>query len=180
MASPVVTRAGARLSACGAYRYELTREWGRPMFGIGGRCLFVMLNPSTADGSEDDPTIRRCLGFAAQWDFDSLEVVNLFALRATDPAELYKHPDPVGPENDAAILAAAARANQIVVAWGGHGAHLDRAAAVARLLASYRLLALRTTREGHPGHPLYVPASAGLIEWWVPATDLAACRATEA
>jgi hypothetical protein len=104
----------ADLSPCGTYRYLLGRRVGE-----GDRtALFMMLNPSTADATEDDPTIRRCTGFARREGCGVLEVVNLFAYRATDPAELRTAPDPVGPANDHHIKAALGRVALVVVAWG--------------------------------------------------------------
>jgi hypothetical protein len=144
----------AHLSGCGTYRYSLTRSWeqGLPW------CLFVMLNPSTADATVDDPTIRRCVGFARDWGYGRLHVVNLFGLRATDPKALRSHEDPVGPDNDSAILRAAARCELIVAAWGAHGSHLDRNRAVWDLLgaAGLAVFCLGTTEQGHPKHPLYL------------------------
>ncbi|MCA9774331.1 MAG: DUF1643 domain-containing protein, partial [Myxococcales bacterium] len=123
-------RRSARFDATGTYRYGLIRLWdaARP------RALFIMLNPSTADAEREDPTIRRCIGFARTWGFGSMEAVNLFAYRTTDPARLPLHPAPIGPANDAAIARAAGRAGTIVLAWGHHGAGAARAADVLRLL----------------------------------------------
>ena len=81
------------------YRYTLRRQWDDAL----PYCLFVMLNPSTADATQDDPTIRRCIGFTKAWGFGGLLVGNLFALRSTDPAALYHADDPVGPENDSCL-----------------------------------------------------------------------------
>jgi hypothetical protein len=119
-----------------------------------------MLNPSTADEAGPDPTVRRCLTFSAGWGYRATEVVNIFALRSTDPQALYREPDPVGPENDAHILEAATGADLVVCAWGARGAYLSRGRTV--LEALYQVChphALRLTRDGHPGHPLYLPAS---------------------
>lgn len=85
---------GADISACGAYRYRLDRLGA--LLGRGA-VNFVMLNPSTADAEQDDPTIRRCLGYAFRWGFARLIVTNLYALRSTDPRALWEHPDPIGP-----------------------------------------------------------------------------------
>jgi hypothetical protein len=96
-------RSGASLSLCGRYRFDLTREWGCRPVKPDRRVAFVMLNPSTADGHADDPTIRRCMGFAREWGFDGLVVVNLFAMRATRPDDVVKvlraGGDAVGPDN---------------------------------------------------------------------------------
>jgi hypothetical protein len=87
--------ATAVLSDCGTYRYRLGRRWAE-----GPVDVWIMLNPSTADATVDDRTIRRCMEFSRRWGAGALVVGNLFALRATDPAELVRHPDPIGPDND--------------------------------------------------------------------------------
>ena len=109
------------------YRYRLSRTWDP----TGPVVAFVMLNPSTADAEVLDPTVRRCVGFARGWGFGSLEVVNLFAFRATDPRDLLRAAAPVGAANDRAILDAASAADRVVVAWGTRGTHLGRATEVA-------------------------------------------------
>jgi hypothetical protein len=117
-----------------------------------------MLNPSTADETADDPTIARCVRRARLWGYRGLVVTNLFALRATDPAGLRSAPDPVGPEDDAAIVAAARGAALVVCAWGNHGAYRGRATAVRTLLDELRVTPhhLALTRRGEPAHPLYL------------------------
>ena len=155
----------ASFSACGTYRYDLTRHWGDdPMV------VWVLLNPSTADAERDDPTIRRCIGFAKQWGHGGLVVLNLFALRSTDPKALYHHPDPVGPDNDATITRWLDRddVRRVVVAWGAHGALHDRYRAFAELALATRRIALRRaqclgrTQKGQPRHPLYLAADTEL------------------
>lgn len=111
----------AVLSACGRFRYRLGRQWGE-----GGVLLFVMLNPSTADADVDDATIRRCVKFAQAHGFGALEVVNLYAFRATDPKDLRRAGYLAGPENDAHIAAAASECAAICVAWGANAAELER------------------------------------------------------
>src|SRR6185295_1001938 len=123
------------MTARAAYRYRLERHW----CGGGGLCAFIMLNPSTADERRDDPTIRRCIGFARRWGYGGLIVANLFAWRATDPRALFDVTDPIGPENDAHLVAAAAASTLIVCAWGAHGGLHDREAQVRRLLRRHRL-----------------------------------------
>ena len=142
------------------HRYRLHRDLGRTMFGPGGTVLFCMLNPSTATATQDDPTIRRCMGFARDWGHERLAVVNLFSLRATDPDEMLRADDPVGAENDTAIMSESVAADAIVVAWGNHGRHDGRGACVLRMLqeAGPPVLALGLTATGHPRHPLYVRA----------------------
>jgi hypothetical protein len=121
---------------------------------------FVMLNPSTADASTDDPTIRRCLGFAKSWGFGGLVVTNLFAFRATDPKELYRTPEAVGPLNDEYIVRWAGGADLVIAAWGTLGVMRGRGAAVlARLRQSgIAVHAIKRTSGGYPSHPLYLPA----------------------
>lgn len=139
------------------YRYSLIRDINAGGHGIVN---LVLLNPSTADEVADDPTIRRCRGFAASWGYRSLVVTNLFGIRATDPAVMKAATDPVGPENDRHIRDFAANANAVVVAWGVHGAHRSRDAEVLALLASIGVqpVCLGVTMGGHPRHPLYVRA----------------------
>ena len=148
-------RGTAVLSPTGLYRYSLTRSWSQVELT---RVLWVMLNPSTADAELDDPTIRRCIGFSKTWGFDSLEVVNLFAMRATNPAELRMCPDPVGSLNDLHIAAAVACADLVVAAWGAHPLATERAKAVLPLLGEP--VCLGRTKSGAPRHPLYVRADA--------------------
>jgi hypothetical protein len=116
--------------------------------------LLVMLNPSTADEQEDDPTIRRCVSFARREAYAAREVVNLYAYRATDPSDLDSVSDPVGPENDRAILLAAGSAGVIVAAWGAHRLAALRAPHVLHLLDDRDVRALGLTKSGQPRHPL--------------------------
>lgn len=154
----------ALLSPCNTYRYRLGRSWG-----AGAADVWIMLNPSTADATIDDPTIRRCVGFSRGWGAGSLVVVNLFALRATDPAELAHHSDSVGPDNDRHIAEAAIEASinggMILAAWGAHPMATERAAAVARLVGPTTLLCLGTTKAGAPRHPLYVKGDTTPTLW---------------
>lgn len=145
----------ASFSSCGTYRYELRREWAEDM----PLACFVMLNPSTADASTDDPTIRKCIGFARRWGYGRIVVVNLFAFRATKPAVMRMAEDPVGPDNDEAIAQAALDADLVVCAWGQHGRFRGRDVAVMGYLPP-RSHALRIAKNGAPYHPLYVPYSA--------------------
>lgn len=155
-------RSGAVFSPCCGYRYRLWRRWGD-----GPTLLFVMLNPSTADEDANDPTVERCERRACSMKFGALEVVNIFSLRSTDPGALYDHPDPVGPENDRAIIAAATEAGMIVCAWGTHGHHLDRGAAVRQALKELArpVHVLGVNGDGSPKHPLYVGYRATPVPW---------------
>ena len=150
----------ATLSTCRQYRFELWRRWGH-----GAYAMFIGLNPSTADETADDPTIRRCVGFARAWGYDAMCMTNLFAYRATLPADMKKAADPVGWEvNDRRLRHLAAEAGVVIAAWGAHGAFMDRGANVRRMLPG-GLHYLRLTKDGHPGHPLYLPASLQPVEW---------------
>jgi hypothetical protein len=160
----------ADLSADALYRWELTRIWDRSC----GRVAFVMLNPSTAGAIDDDATIRRCLGFARAWGFGGLVVRNLYALRSTEPANLWSHPDPIGVDNDR-YLARCALDELVVCAWGVHGARDGRGEAVAANLRALRsdlrkrgtveLHYLELTKEGQPRHPLYIKADRRPTRW---------------
>lgn len=157
-------RRGAVISDCGRYRYRLGRTWDDALPGA----TFIMLNPSTADASVDDPTIRRCIGYARTWGCGALTVVNLYAWRATDPRELWKTADPVGPENDAHLIAAAKSATAsfgpLVAAWGAH-ADPWRIGDVLALPGMDRLGALALTKDGQPRHPLYLKADLTPQPW---------------
>ena len=140
----------ALIDPTGAYRYTLTREWD-PWLPVA---CWIMLNPSTADATKDDPTIRRCIAFSKRWGYGSIEVVNIFAYRATAPADLWPLSDPIGQENDTHIDAAVQRAAIVIAAWGVHGAYRGRGAEVARRFDGLKYLG--ATKDGHPRHPLYV------------------------
>lgn len=146
----------ANISGCGRYRYWLTRTWDHAL----PKVTFIMLNPSTADASKDDPTIRRCIDFAKRWGAGGLCVVNLFAYRSPRPADLPKVADPVGPGNDDVILNMS-RGRRVICAWGATGAKYGkhRIAHVLKLLDGQAVECLKLTDDGHPWHPLYVPAN---------------------
>lgn len=147
----------ARFSECGNYRYTLTRRWqdGR------GTCVFIMLNPSTATATENDPSVRRCMGYARRWGHNRLVVLNLFAFRSTNPKHLYRAVDPIGPKNTDYIQRFCGYADRIVCAWGTHGAHMGRGPSVLSLLRSWGMLpsVLARTKDGTPMHPLYLKGS---------------------
>lgn len=155
----------AVISADGRYRYHLSRTWGS-----GPSALFVMLNPSTADAEVDDPTIRRCIGFAKSWGMGGLMVVNLYGLRATNPRALWSvdTAQAIGPDNDDWIRYAAGLANDegapIVAAWGAN-AKPARVAWVREMPALARLSHLGLTNGGAPRHPLYLRADSSLAAW---------------
>lgn len=170
---------GARISGDGIYRYRLWREWrgthdpkhwrwfgqkdgagqelGEPL-----SVLFVMLNPSTADGEQDDATIRKCVGFARRWNYERMEVANLFAYRATKPTDLFaakaKGTDVIGWQNCECVQDVVIDAGLIICAWGAHAAgHEFHVEEVRGWLDPKKQFRLGLTREGHPRHPLYVP-----------------------
>jgi hypothetical protein len=148
----------ATFSACHNYRYALWRQWAD-----GPGVLFVMLNPSTADAMHDDPTIRRCIGFAKSWGFGSLAAGNLFALRTPSPRVLAAAQSPVGADNDRWLRRLQRGAALVLAAWGNHGRMLDRAVAVQRMLTDPCTLGL--TRAGEPRHPLYVTGRTVPRRW---------------
>lgn len=146
----------ARLSPDGVYRYTLTRRWEayRPT------ALWVMLNPSTADALVDDPTIRRCIGFARSWGFGAIQVVNLYALRSTDPSALKYHDAPEGPMNRYWLSVALAETSMTVAAWGANPLAQERGRELMqRSVLGPDVKCLGTTKAGAPRHPLYVSRS---------------------
>lgn len=147
------TRSEAVYSPCETYRYRLSRRWGGP-----DTLLWIMLNPSTADETRNDPTIERCARRAQALGFGGFEVVNLFAFRATAPRDLRRAAEPEGAENAAIVLQAAKTADMVLCGWGVHGEHLAAGPAMASNLrdAGVTLHHLGLTKGGHPRHPLYV------------------------
>jgi hypothetical protein len=149
---------GAIFSTCEQYRYRLWRHWG--LGAPRARAVFIMLNPSTADAEEDDPTIRKCIGFAERMGYAGIDVVNLYAYRATKPAELKRVGWPKGPDNDRHILEAC-RNNidrEAICAWGTNARGNSRPMDVLDLIraAGITPMALKVT-NGVPHHPLMLP-----------------------
>jgi hypothetical protein len=149
------TPSGALFSTCRRWRYLLWRQWDRALPVAN----FLMLNPSTADEVQLDPSCTRARVYAERWGYGSLIVTNLFGWRATDPQDMKAAREPVGRGNDRAILQAAREAALVVCAWGNHGVHLARSGKVLSLLreAQIPLHALRINGAGEPAHPLYLP-----------------------
>lgn len=144
----------AYLSKCRKYRYSLLREWDNN----GKTCVFIGLNPSTADEENDDPTLRRCIKFAKDWGYGKLIMVNLFAYRATNPLELKKVVDSIGNENDKILLESCLNADLVIAAWGNNGSLNNRNIYVKDLLNNHiTLKCLKITKTGNPSHPLYLP-----------------------
>lgn len=155
--------ATATFSEDRVHRFLLTRTWDEVL----PRVNFVMLNPSTADAFQLDPTNRRCVGFAREWGFGGVVTTNIFAFRSTDPKGLRTATDPIGAENDAFIVDAAQSCDVVIAAWGTHGALGGRGDEVRELLrgAGVPLSVLRVTAGGHPSHPLYLPAALRPVAW---------------
>lgn len=155
---------GAALSHDGRYRYRLWRTWDESAPPL----VFAMLNPSTADAEVDDPTIRRCIGFAKRDGFGGIEVVNLYAYRATKPADLWRTGDPIGPDNDRTLRdvfeAAAGAGFPVVAAWGAN-AKPSRVSWVRSMPHAEVLHHLGLTDKGAPRHPLYLRGDSPLTRW---------------
>lgn len=143
------------------YRYQLWREWDSTLPTV----MFIGLNPSTADETKDDPTIRRCIGFAKSWGHGSLCMTNLFAFRATDPADMMCATEPIGSQNNRHLMELAETIGLIIAAWGTHGVFQNRASEVLRMWSPGRLHHLGLTKDGHPKHPLYLKADLKPILW---------------
>lgn len=148
----------AVISKCKKYRYVLRRDTGLLSPTISG-CLFVMLNPSTADANIDDPTLRRCIGFAKSWGSASVVTANLYAYRATIPKELWRVSDPVGPRNNRWLRALLTEYEEVICAWGTN-ARADRVAEFIKLADQClcRTRCLGVSKYGAPRHPLYIKA----------------------
>lgn len=154
----------ALISADEKYRYWLSRG-----FFSGSKTdyvLFVMLNPSTADAVIDDPTIKRCIGFARSWGRPGLVVANLYAYRATKPSDLWKSTDPEGWQNDMYLARLMLNSSLIVCAWGAN-AKLQRVERFKKMASELDVIlyCLGTTKNGSPKHPLYIKAAQELQVW---------------
>ena len=155
--------AGAVFSACRRWRYLLWRRWDakKPVAN------FLMLNPSTADEFQLDPSCTRARNYAGRWGFGGVLITNIFAWRSTDPSALKLVENPVGRGNDRAILKAAREAKIVVCAWGNHGLHRGRAGHVVALLGKQKIALnfLKMNDCGEPAHPLYLPGSLNPTRW---------------
>ncbi len=166
---PTEMQGAAIISDDGLYRYGLVRRWDRDNASVA---TFIMLNPSTADATNDDPTIRRCIAFARRWGMGGLHVLNLYAYRASKPADLWQAEDPVGPENDRHLtdhMATLGPHLPVVAAWGNN-ARQDRIDHLMALPGARWLKCLGTTGSGAPKHPLArgkhrVPDDVVLAPW---------------
>jgi len=155
----------ARISECQQYRYELRRIWDDAL----PPCVFIGLNPSTADATQDDPTIRRCINFAKSWGMGSLVMVNAYAFRATDPSDMKKALDPIGIENNASLKSvvqeAADRGGIVIAAWGNHCDQL-REVSLMWMKDIIEVRCLGKTKTGKPKHPLYIKSDVEPTVFW--------------
>jgi len=156
---------GALLSDCGRFRYKLWRIFDETLPLL----VFVMLNPSVADASVNDPTVLKCMGFAHRLGFGGIVVVNMFAYRATKPSDLKKAGWPTGGEMNTLTISDAAKAakvwgGEVVCAWGVNARGRPEAAEMLALLRGCGVVpkALRLTPDGVPWHPLMLPYSCQL------------------
>lgn len=145
---------GAIFSTCRTWRYQLWRIWDKSK----PYAMFLMLNPSTADEENNDPTVARCQDYAQTWGYGGLYVCNIFAYRATDRAVMKVAPDPIGPDNDRSIIQIAKNAGIVVCGWGNDGSFMNRSQYVCNLLnmLSISTHCLVLTNSGEPHHPLYL------------------------
>lgn len=167
-------------SSCRRYRYTLWRQWDMQhdlVASQGGSAydrtdqflMVIALNPSTADETHDDPTVRRCIDYAQRWGFGGLCMTNLFGWRDTLPSRMKAAAEPVGVGNDVAIESVAAEAGLVLAAWGRHGTWLDRDKRVRELVGSMQCLG--TNKDGTPKHPLYLSKELLPVRFDGSATD---------
>jgi hypothetical protein len=147
------------------WRYGLGRYWDHGE----GALMVIGLNPSTADETIEDPTVRRCIDFAEMWGFERLTMTSIFAYRATDPRDMMRanHDgvDVIGPRNDEMLVLSAKNSDLVLAAWGNHGMFLGRDQQVRKLLIDVPLFCLGTTKIGQPLHPLYLRKTAVVREF---------------
>lgn len=157
-------RRSASISFDGRYRFTLMRQWGE-----GEPVVWMMINPSTADAQQDDATIRRCIGFSQRWGYGGLIVVNLFALRSTDPKALYRNNEATGGLRNRRAVIAGARGRDVVVAWGAAGVKgwSVYTATLAGLVGDVAesMVCLGVTKDGHPRHPVRLPYATERVPW---------------
>ena len=135
------------------YRYQLSRVWNSSLPMV----MFICLNPSTADHNDDDPTILKCIKYAQDWGYGGLLMGNLFAYRATEPLDMKRADDPIGPLNNHHLKLMSQQVDKIVCGWGNHGVYLDRDEKVKSMFDN--LYALKINKTGSPAHPLYLKKS---------------------
>ena len=147
------------------YRYILSRIWDETKPTV----LFIGLNPSTADETEDDPTIRKCINFAKTWGYGGIYMANLFAFRSTNPENLRNEQDPVGSDNNSFIKKYLGESERTIVCWGNKGNINNRSEEVYNLLVNSphhnSLHCLKINQTGEPHHPLYLPLDIEAIPY---------------
>lgn len=145
------------------YRYTLKRIWAAERRNVA----WIGLNPSTADERQLDPTLRRVLGYSQAWGYGSFTMLNLFAYRATDPMQMRRAFDPIGPDNNDHIVHEIHVASAVIACWGSHGDFLSRGAEVKEMIQreGIPLYYLSLTKAGNPGHPLYLRKDLLPVEW---------------
>lgn len=167
-----------KFSPCRKYRYVLWRQFYSmlavtpPLLPVEGNrehnyLMVIGLNPSTADETQDDPTIRRCIGFAKRWGYGALCMTNLFAWRATRPEDMKRQDDPCGPDNQHHLLSSAKGAGMVLAAWGKHGSYRSQDLTACAWLSEIgvNMHCLRENRDGSPIHPLYVASKTAPIAY---------------
>lgn len=148
---------GADITPGGVYRYSLWRQWKKDP----DVCIFIGLNPSTADGEKDDNTITRCVNFADNFGCGRLVMVNLFSFRATKPSDMLLAQDPIGRKTNKILINECSDSELVIACWGNHGNFMDRDSEVVELLSSHcPLYCLGKNKSGSPKHPLYLPKSS--------------------
>lgn len=153
------------------YRYSLEHRWDDETPSYARKTVvWILLNPSTADESSLDPTLRRCKGFSKGLGAGGMVILNAFAWRSTDPKGMLSAPDPIGPLNDSTIDKTIQRSDVIAViaGWGCHGKHMDRDKQIIDMAAG-KLQTLRINKDGTCAHPLYLPASSVLVPFGIAA-----------
>lgn len=161
------TPQGAVFTRDRLHRYTLWRRF-QPQAEIGRMIAFIGLNPSTADETQNDPTVRRCIGFAQDWGYDGMVMLNIFAYRATDPTVMKAIENPIGRRNTRAIRCTAHAVDRVICCWGVHGAHRNRGPAIRNLLLKdgiSHVFHLGLTQSGHPKHPLYLRSDTTPVRW---------------
>jgi hypothetical protein len=162
MTKDTLISSGAEFSQDRKYRYTLWRQWEE----VENWVAFIGLNPSIADETEDDPTVRRCINFAKKWGYSGMFMLNIFAYRATDPKEMKAAEDPIGIANNRYINITIYDSDRVVLCWGNHGSHIHRNAAVAELVSYHsNVVHFGLTKSREPKHPLYLSNNAQLYIW---------------
>lgn len=169
---------GAYISLCGKYRYYLTRDWLDDLLPnatpdelaqcVTSVLMVIGLNPSSADGEDDDPTMRRVIKFARGWGFTGLIMTNLFAFRSSEPEDMIVADDPIGPLNDLILTQTMRECSQILCVWGAHGHRFDRDQAVLAMTGDRPVFCMGLNQDGSPRHPLYLKADTPMQVWEKP------------